>query len=95
MTHIEQRLAERNIQIATTALWDIARKIGFTPTAVLLGKVPVQGSQDCEYRNRTESNGELVILIVRDSRPVTVMFRRDNQPFTAQALKVNQVLTVQ
>jgi len=95
MTHIEQRLAERNITIATEALWNIARKVGKVSSAVLLGRVAHQGQQNGAYRSRSESNGDLVILLVRGARPVTIMYRRSNQPFTAEALHVNQVIELQ
>lgn len=93
MTHIEQRLAERNISIDYSKLVLIAKSCGMTSAAILLGNVPAVNDTGA-YRSRTESNGDMVVMIVRDARPVTIMFRRSNQPFTAQALSVNKVYTI-
>lgn len=93
MTHIEQRLAERNITIDMSKLQVIAKSCGMTSAAVLLGNVPAVNDTGA-YRSRTESNGDLVILIVRDAKPITIMFRRSNQPFTEQALHVEKVYTL-
>jgi hypothetical protein len=35
------------------------------------------------------SNGECIVLIIRDGVGVTVMFRRDSQPMTRDALRVD------
>lgn len=94
MTHTQQRLAERNIKIDDANLWKIARHIGNTSAAVLLGHVDYQGTQEGAYRSREDSNGDLVVLIVRDGTPITVMYRRSDQPFTPDALRVKQVYTI-
>jgi hypothetical protein len=90
--HIADRLAERNISIdidklcAITAYYDNA--------AIILLKQEHKGQQDGAYRSRTESNGDLVVLIIRNHYPVTVMYRRSNQPATAEAMRVNQVVNL-
>ncbi len=94
MTHIEQRLAERQLSIQHEKLVLIAKSCGSTASAVVLGNVPYQGQADGAYRSRSESNGDMVILIVRDAKPITVMFRRSDQPLTAEALKVVKVYTL-
>lgn len=92
MTHCQQRLSERNLEIAEEALWKIARFVG--NAAVLLARLGNHVGQEGAFRSREESNGDLVILIVRDSKPVTIMYRRSDQPFTAVALRVNQVYEI-
>lgn len=89
MTHIEQRLAERNISIDKAKLDLIAKSCGNTSAAVLLGRVSNQNSG--EY---FVSNGELVVLIVRHGEAKTIMFRRENQPFTCEALRVDKVYSI-
>lgn len=92
MTHCQQRLAERNLEIAEEALWKIARFVG--NAAVLLARLDNHVGQEGAYRGREESNGDLVVLIVRDSKPVTIMYRRSDQPFTTEAMRVNQVYEI-
>lgn len=92
MTHIEQRLAERNIHIEYDKLCVIAKHCS-TSAAILLGHVPAQNDTGA-YRSREESNGDLVVLIVRNGEPKTIMFRRSNQPFTAEAMHVRAVYTL-
>src|SRR5688572_17243902 len=90
MTHLEQRLNERGIKINQGQLIDIAKSCT-TSTAVLIAKSEsCNGDINKPYHER-ESNGELVVLIVRDNRPVTIMFRRLNQPWKASAMGVNEL----
>lgn len=93
MTHIEQRLQERHISIDYGKLCQIAKFAG-RDAAILLGSVPVQNDDDTPYNSRELSNGELVVMIVRNGQPKTIMFRRSNQPFTAEALRVEKVYTL-
>jgi hypothetical protein len=93
MTHIEQRLQERHISIDYAKLCQIAKFAG-RDAAVLLGSVPCQNDDNTPYTSRELSNGELVVLIVRNNEPKTIMFRRENQPFTAEALRVSKVYTL-
>lgn len=92
MTHVQSRLAERNINISDEVLCKIAKYFGNTPTAVLLARLDSHIGQEGAYRSREESNGDLVVLIVRDSKPITIMYRRSNQPLTPDALHVRQVV---
>lgn len=87
MVHLTQRLAERGIDITPNQLGAMAREYR-QDTAVILTRCQMHYVRD----GYIGSNGDLVILIVRDSRPVTIMFRRSNQPLTAQALKVDEVI---
>lgn len=90
MTHLEQRLNERGIKINQGQLIDIAKTCN-TSTAVLIAKSEsCNGDTSKAYRQR-ESNGELVVLIVRNNYPVTIMFRRLNQPWTPSAMGVNEL----
>jgi len=93
MTHIEQRLAERNIKVDYSKLLVIAKSCGNTSAAILLGNVPYS-DPGTDYHSRQESNGDLVVMIVRDGEPKTIMFRRSNQPFTPSALNVNKVYSI-
>lgn len=87
MVHITQRLQERGINISPRDIVDIARSCQ-CDTAVILCQ--------CEEKRVDHgyigSNGDLVILIVRQCHPVTIMFRRSNQPLTPEALRVGQII---
>lgn len=91
MKHIVDRLNERNIQITPNQIVDIAQK--YISAAIILQKSSHVG-QEGAYRTRTESNGDLVVLIVRNRYPVTIMYRRSNQPATPEALHVMQVVDI-
>jgi len=88
--HITERLAERNISIDIDKLCAITAY--YENAAIILMKQSQHHGQEGAYRTRTESNGDLVVLIVRHHYPVTVMYRRSNQPATAEAMRVNQVI---
>lgn len=90
--HVADRLAERNIVIELWKLNKIAQYFGSVSTAVVLARLDNHVGQDGAYRTRSESNGDLVILIVRDAKPITVMYRRSNQPLLPDALHVKQVV---
>lgn len=93
MTHCEERLAERNIHIEAWKLVKIANYFNTVSScAVLLTRLDESINDTGAYRTREESNGDLVILIVRNGEPKTVMYRRSNQPLTAEALHVKQVV---
>lgn len=93
--HIVQRLAERNISIEPWKLDKIAQYFGSIPTAVILTRLEAHTGQEGAYRTREESNGDLVVLIVRDAKPITVMYRRSNQPLTPDSMHVRQVVELQ
>jgi hypothetical protein len=88
--HIADRLAERNISIDIDKLCAITAY--YENAAIILMKQDQHHGQEGAYRTRTESNGDLVVLIIRNHYPVTVMYRRSNQPATAEAMRVNQVI---
>jgi hypothetical protein len=93
MNHLQQRLAERNIKnIDMGNLYDYARKCEEDTAIVIMRLDSIQNESDKDYHDRSVSNGDLVILIVRNHKPYTIMYRRSNQPLTAQAMRVNQVL---
>lgn len=87
MSHLSERLAERGITIPQGEIEGIAQRCRLD-TAVILCHV------ECKYVHDgyIGSNGDLVILVVRNRRPVTIMYRRTNQPITADALRVNQIV---
>jgi hypothetical protein len=87
--HITDRLAERNITIDCDKLAILAAKVD--NAAIILLKQEHKG-QEGAYRTRNESNGDLVVMIIRNHYPVTIMYRRSNQPATCDALRVNQVI---
>lgn len=92
MTHTQQRLIERGIKIPDSELNKIALSCN-VDSAVILAKLDThKGDNSNGYYQRQESNGDLIVLIVRNSRPITIMYRRSNQPQTAQALKVSNVI---
>lgn len=90
MTHIEQRLAQRNIYLSHSEIVAIASR--FVCAAIILAKGTHKGDTQPDYYSRLESNGDLVVLIVRDHYPVTVMYRRSNQTNTPCALRVDEVI---
>jgi hypothetical protein len=90
--HITQRLNERKLEFQPEYLESLALNCN-QDTAIILIKLNCHvGSDYRDYYARTESNGDLVILIVRESKPITIMFRRSNQKNTPQDLRVNQIL---
>ena len=92
MTHTQQRLIERGINIPDSELNKIALSCN-VDSAVILAKLDShKGDNVNGYYRRQESNGDLIVLIVRSSRPITIMYRRSNQPSTPQALKVCNVI---
>ena len=90
MTHLEQRLAERNISIRQAELNKLASM--YTSAALILAKGSHRGDNRNPYHARKESNGDMVIMIVRNRRPVTIMFRRSSQTNTPEQLRVNQLV---
>ena len=87
MVHLTQRLAERGIDITPSQLVGLARECR-QDTAVILTRCQIRLVAD----GNIGSNGDLVILIVRSCRPITIMFRRSNQPLTPSALKVDAII---
>ena len=90
--HIFAQLKQRQLNYSAIFLAAIAKECE-KDTAVLLAKLSAtkNDNQSRNYHDRKISNGNLVILIVRDKRPITIFFRRDNQPFTEEALNVDEI----
>ena len=86
--HLESRLAERGLKYSELYLRAVALECSEKSTAVCLAKT---GVEKMYLGDREESNGDLVILVVRNKIPTTIMFRRSNQPFTPKALNVECV----
>lgn len=92
MSHLQDRLAEREINIPDSFLWTIAKSLK-TDSAVLVKRLDSHmGTNDGDFTTRKQSNGDLVYLIVRDSRPVTIFYRRSSQTNTPQQMRVNQIV---
>lgn len=94
MTHLESRLQDREF----TNILTVSQLAGLcyecdVDTAVIVAKLNIQQGQAYgEYRERYESNGEYVVLIIRNHQPKTIMYRRANQPMTTTALRVSSIL---
>lgn len=92
MTHIEQRLQERHIHVSAAVLVGLCYE--YENAAVILAKGSHVGDDENGYFDRAESNGDLVVLIIREHKPITIMFRRSSQTNTAQQLRVNQIVDI-
>lgn len=91
LPHVQAKLKERGLNYSELFLLAVAKNdCGKNiDTAVILDKLekPIPYTDDCL------SNGNLVILIVRNNFPVTIMFRRSwNQPLTPEALDVREII---
>lgn len=92
--HIYQRLNERGLSFSMEYLISLAKKCE-NDTAILLCILDeYRNDSDLDFCQRKESNGNLVILIVRNQDPITIMFRRTEQPFTPEALKVDETMVL-
>lgn len=93
-SHLQQRLSERGIEnlVTDSECWYIAKNCK-QDSAVILTKLDSHiGTSDKSYYARTDSNGDLVVLIVRENRPVTIMYRRSSQTNTPAQLRVNEII---
>lgn len=94
MSHHTQRLTDRPF----TQVLTVAQIAGLCvecdeDTAVIVAKHDQQHGQTTgDYHSRTESNGEYIILIIRNHKAVTTFYRRSNQPMTPTALRVANIL---
>lgn len=89
MNHIQERLQERNINIPLTVINNLADHC-INDTALILAHLDTaHGDSVSNYCDRGESNGDLVVLIVRNNRPNTIMYRRSSQTNTANQLRVD------
>lgn len=94
MTHLEERLADREFTniLSRSQLAGLCYECD-CDTAVIVAKLSIQqGMAYGEYHERYESNGEYVVLIIRNHQPKTIMYRRANQPMTPSALRVDHIL---
>jgi len=91
MNHIQTRLAERGIKISESTINSYARLCNDDTALLIMSLDNHIGDSKSEYHERTESNGNKVILIVRNRIAKTIMYRRENQPFTPEALNVEIV----
>lgn len=92
MTHIEKRLQEREINISRSVIIGLCHK--YECAAIILARQSHYGENSSDYYERKQSNGDMVVLIIREHRPVTIMYRRSNQTNTAEALRVNQLVDI-
>ena len=93
MSHVCERLHERGINIHPFTVDSIAESCKVDSAIVLFKlKNSVNNHGRIAYNERKESNGNIIVLIVRDNKPVTIMFRRENQPLTCESLHVNIVI---
>jgi hypothetical protein len=82
--HLQQRKIEREINRSLGNLYSYAENCT-CDTAIILERL------DKEL-NIAQSNGDLIIMIVRNHKIITVMYRRSkNQPLTKQALRVDDI----
>jgi uncharacterized protein YfbU (UPF0304 family) len=92
LPHITNRLAERNLHIPEDLIEDLAEQYDKDTAIVILNMGFCVNNSSRDFYERKESNGELVILVVRHHEAITVFFRRKDQPLDAQSLKVNKVV---
>ena len=94
MTHTEERLQDRNIRLTPSQIMGYVYEYGDLAqhVAVIIGRVDFQGDSSVAYRNRHESNGDLIVLIIRKGQDKTIMFRRSNQNNTPEGLRVNRLV---
>lgn len=86
--HVKNRLEEREIGLYENLPKRLARRCN-GDTALILQTF------DTPRSGYGGTNGEIVVLIVRNQFPVTIFYRRKNQPFTPEALRVECVNDVQ
>lgn len=87
LPHVQKKLEERGLKYSEIFLRAVAKDCQ-VDTAVVLDIL----AKPVPYKNDTESNGNMVIMIVRNQFPVTIMFRRSNQPLTPKSLDVREIL---
>lgn len=98
MMHMRERIAQRVSDTETQAYIERlaiekAHKYSTGSAAILVGRVPeAQGTLTYEADGTGISNGTMAVIIVRDGRIVTFMWRREAQPWTCEALRVDKVV---
>ena len=89
LPHVQKKLEERGLNYSEIFLRAVALECSPVDTAVVLDKL----NKPIPYTGDMSSNGDLVILIVRNRFPVTIMLRRSwNQPLTNEALDVREII---
>ena len=92
MSHLQERLQERNIEIGDSFLYLLAF-VAEKDTAYIIKNLDChKGTTEKNYYDRKESNGDMVVLIVRKNNPVTIMYRRKNQNNTPEGLRVESLI---
>ena len=83
LEHVQSRIAQRQLDLSPDYLAQLARNYE-QDTAIILGKrVSDEGAR---------FGMVIIILIVRNGRPVTVMTRRATQNFTVANFSVKQIV---
>jgi len=96
LERISQRVTDNHVanMILATAV-DKAARYGMrgTDVAIIVGRTATPNGTLTYCADGTgESNGTLFVIIVRDTRIVTAMWRREAQPWTTAALRVDKII---
>jgi hypothetical protein len=94
MSHLQARLQERNIEIDDSFLYLLAFSAQEDIAFVIKYLDCHKGSAEENYYARTESNGDMVVLVVRENKPITIMYRRKNQDNTRKGLRVGKFINL-
>lgn len=92
MTHLEVRLQERGIHVSQAQIIGLCYE--YECAAVILKREAHHGPTTGDFYGRNESNGDLVVLIIRNHTPVTIMYRRSNQNNTPAGLRVDELIDI-
>ena len=71
MSHLQERLKERDIKIGDSFLYLLAFSAQKDTAFVIKYLDCHKGSTEKDYYSRKESNGDMVVLIVRGNKPIT------------------------
>ena len=94
MAHLQERLSERNIEIGDSFLYLLAFSANEDTAFVIKNLDCHKGSNEKDYYSRKESNGDMLVLIVRNNHPCTIMYRRKNQNNTPEGLRVERFINL-
>jgi hypothetical protein len=83
------RIGEFADKIDLDSLSLLRERYAHKDIAVVIGKTGI-GFQP--KQNRNESNGDLVIAVIRRGTLCTVFYRRSSQPLTPEALRVEEII---
>jgi len=89
--HIKERCQDRNVEISENILSNLASQCCCDTALLLCRFSEIKNDSDKDFYDREESNGDLLFLIVRRKRPVTIFFRRSDQNNTLDGLRVNLI----